>query len=65
MAKVLLEAVPDEGEITSDVIDDAAEAGKAGRDNSFVVEQDQLHARLLQLREEDLAGMLDEGNGEL
>ena len=65
VTEVLLEAVPDQGEVASDIVDNAAEAGKTGGDDGFVVEQDQLHARLLQLREEDLAGVLDEGDRQL
>ena len=41
-----------------DVVDDGAETGETGRHDSLVVEDDQLDAGLLQLAEEDLAGML-------
>ena len=65
VAEVLLEAVPDQSEVARDTVYDAAEAGKTGGDDSFVVEQDELHARLLQLGEEDLTWVLDQGHGQL
>ena len=63
--EVLLEAVPDQGEVPGDVVDDGAEAGEAGGDDRLVVEQDQLHAGFLQLTQEDLTGVLDQRNCQL
>ena len=49
MAEILLEAVSDESVVLGDIVDDRAKAGKTGGDDSFGVEENQLHAGFLQL----------------
>ena len=65
VTKVLLEGVPDQGEVLGDVIDHGAKARETGSNDSFVMEDDELDAGLLQLTEEDLTGMLNQRNHQL
>ena len=65
MSEVLSEAVPDQLVVLGDVVDDGAETTEAGGDYRLVVEEDQFDGGLLQLGEEDLAGVLNQGHRQL
>ena len=49
VTEILLEAISDESVVLGDTIDDRTKAGKTGRDNSFGVDEDQLHTDFLKL----------------
>ena len=65
MSEVLSEAVPNQLVVLGDVIDDGAETTETGGDHRLVVEEDQFDGGLLQLGEEDLAGVLYQGHRQL
>ena len=65
MSEALSEAVPDQLVVLGDVIDDGAETTETGGDHRLVVEEDQFDGGLLQLGEENLAGVLYQGHRQL